>query len=444
VAEPLLRRRQACGADAGCIKGAQLSAIAAFQARGAPVEVPAPAQVTPRDGAAQGTPSDSAAYVINGMQLGSNVGIGSADYLTYDCAASAQYAGLTACQRQATERGRRRRSSESTSFLHAADGSAVYINQSYDGVDMDGSDASDEVDRLSARFGKASVLPMADARGVTSGLIASWGAVTLLPLQPEQRAALADGTAANAGVLVDSIGNLQRSAQLGLPIYRLGGGAGYVWSASWNTRGRGTLRMLAIDASKLPVSPDAAKPATEATLPAPAAVTAAPVAPPPEAAKPVDAAPPQPAKVAEPATAPAPRPAAPAASADVRVVGPPTELRATAPAAAPATTASSGSANALVIFLTVLVVVLLGAVTYLWNNSRGTAVTATPAPAPEMAAAAPKPEVVVAPASEKMDLPALVPPESPDSMAASTPDMEAPKDAAMAPAAADAEKRSTP
>ena len=40
VAEPLLGRRHACGPDIDCIKRVQLTAIAAFQARGAPVQVP--------------------------------------------------------------------------------------------------------------------------------------------------------------------------------------------------------------------------------------------------------------------------------------------------------------------------------------------------------------------------------------------------------------------
>ncbi len=42
VAEPLLGRRHACGPDIDCIKRVQLTAIAAFQARGAPAPSPRP------------------------------------------------------------------------------------------------------------------------------------------------------------------------------------------------------------------------------------------------------------------------------------------------------------------------------------------------------------------------------------------------------------------
>ena len=206
------------------------------------------------------TAREKAAYSVAGMQLGNNVGIGSADYRDYTCAPTKQYSGFTGCQRQMAERSRRRRILESTSFLHAADGSAVYINQNLDPVAMDENDAHDEISRLSETLGKATLLPMQHTRGAPSGLIASWGAVSLQPLDPARTAELAAGTGDKLGILVDTIGNPQRSAQLGLPIYRLGGGAGYVWSASWNGRGRGALRMLAIDASRLPGAAAEAKP----------------------------------------------------------------------------------------------------------------------------------------------------------------------------------------
>ena len=108
---------------------------------------------------------------------------------------------------------------------------------------MDENEAHGEISRLSETLGNATLLPMQQTSGAPSGLIASWGAVSLQPLDPARTADLAADTADKLGVLVDTIGNPQRSAQLGLPIYSLGGGAGYVWSASWSGRGRGALRM---------------------------------------------------------------------------------------------------------------------------------------------------------------------------------------------------------
>jgi hypothetical protein len=61
--------------------------------------------------------------------------------------------------------------------------------------------------------------------------------------------ALAAGRDVQEGLMIDHLGNYQISAQLGLPIYRLRGEAGYIWAGSWDESGRGTLRFLAIDAS---------------------------------------------------------------------------------------------------------------------------------------------------------------------------------------------------
>ena len=422
VADPLLSRRHACGADIDCIKQVQLTAIAAFQARGAPVQVPAPSQATG---------PTKAVYGVAGMQLGTNV-VGSADYGDYNCAPTKQYPGFTGCQRQLTERSRRRRIFESTSFMHAPDGSAVYINQNLEPVAMDANGAHDEISRLSETLGKATLLPMPPARGVSSGLIASWGAVSLQQLDPARTAELAAGTRDELGILVDTIGNPQRSAQLGLPIYRLGGGAGYVWSASWNGRGRGILRMLAIDASRLPgavveTNPSAAPPAIVSSPTAPNAGIAVPTSSPPEGPK--AAVPNQPVpsvatqsaqKSVEPPLIDAKGPAAAASQpTDVRVVGPPIALQPTASAATPKQSSStSANGKGAIIFSIVLIAVLLGALGYFLRKRRGAkpdAVAATPTSA--------TPDEL--PVAQKMDLTALVPAESPASLAGFDTTMEA-------------------
>jgi hypothetical protein len=52
-------------------------------------------------------------------------------------------------------------------------------------------------------------------------------------------------------MLIDCIGDFTRSVKEGLPVYRVSGGAGFVWVASFDERGRGTLRFVAVDASRL-------------------------------------------------------------------------------------------------------------------------------------------------------------------------------------------------
>ena len=453
VAEPLLRGRHACGPDIECIKRVQLTAIAAFQARGAPIQVPAPAQVTVRD---------KAAYSVAGMQLGNNVGVGSADYRDYTCAPAKQYTGFTACQRQTAERSRRRRILDSTSFLHAADGSAVYINQYLDPVALDENDAQDEISQLAEKLGKATVVPAQSNRGAPSGLIASWGAVSLQPLDPARRAELAAGTDDKPDILVDTIGNSQRSAQLGLPIYRLGGGAGYVWSAVWNGRGRGALRMLAVDASRLPAANGEARQSADPAAivsgsTAPPAVTAAPTPPSSEGPKPAIATQPVPSAAAQsaqssvaPAPVSAPQANTPAAAStpptDVRMVGPPIAVRPTAAATPAPTPAGSAGRNGLVISLITLIVVLLGAVGYLLRKIRiaqGAAIAAVRAGVIATPKPAPQHDVSVAAKPEKMDLTGLVPADPPISVVGSASAMHGSQtDGALTPAGSEVGKGS--
>jgi hypothetical protein len=64
--------------------------------------------------------------------------------------------------------------------------------------------------------------------------------------------------------LIDFIGNFSNSARWGLPIYRVSGGPGFIWAASFDPEGRGTLRFFAIDPGAL--LPRTAK---ESTAPTP-------------------------------------------------------------------------------------------------------------------------------------------------------------------------------
>ena len=446
IADPLLRRRHACGVNVECIKQVQMAAIAAFQARGAPVQVPSSGQTNVRE---------RATYSVAGMQLGGSVGVGSADYREYTCLPTKQFVGFTGCQRQTAERSRRRRILESTSFLHAADGAAAYISQSLDPVSMDENDARDEISRLSEALGKPTLLPIQDTKGATSGLIASWGAVSLQPLDPGRVAELAAGTDAQPDFLIDTIGSLQKSAQSGLPIYRLGGGAGYVWSANWNRRGRASLRMVAIDASRLPGAAVDAKPVIDPAVTNPASTTSTVVTALPATEAPKPAVIPPPASLNATPSAQksveiaASEPKAPAAAnppADVRVVGPPVALRPVAPAATPTPApASSEGGMGLVTILIALIVGLLGVVGYLLRKSRlapSTAGGADRARTPVTPLPEASPETPIVPTSEKMDLKTLTPTQSPIGATASpTTSATQQADETDATAASEVEKR---
>ncbi len=120
-----------------------------------------------------------------------------------------------------------------------------------------------EINRLSTRFGeRPRELRMPQREGLSNAFIASWGKVQLEPLDADAVAILAAGQSPRKGLLIDYLGDLKRSAQLGLPIYSLNGGAGFVWSSSADRNGRGHLRVLTVDASAL--SPATASPPTAA------------------------------------------------------------------------------------------------------------------------------------------------------------------------------------
>jgi hypothetical protein len=56
-------------------------------------------------------------------------------------------------------------------------------------------------------------------------------------------------------LLIDFLGNFVRSAKEGLPIYRIDGGPGLIFGASFGRKGGGTLRLAAVDASGLRSAP---------------------------------------------------------------------------------------------------------------------------------------------------------------------------------------------
>src|SRR5262249_7983701 len=79
----------------------------------------------------------------------------------------------------------------------------------------------------------------------------AWGGIELEALYNHSLRSLAEGTSPKKGLLIDFIGDLTRSAQDGLPVYRIAGSAGFVWVAGFDHKGRGVIRFAAVDASTL-------------------------------------------------------------------------------------------------------------------------------------------------------------------------------------------------
>ena len=91
---------------------------------------------------------------------------------------------------------------------------------------------------------------MPQREGLPNAVMAIWGAIQLEPLSSDESLVVASG-GGHPGILVSFLGDLERSAKAGVPVYRLAGGAGFLWVATFDQNGTGVLRYLAIDDSKI-------------------------------------------------------------------------------------------------------------------------------------------------------------------------------------------------
>src|SRR4029453_7040329 len=115
------------------------------------------------------------------------------------------------------------------------------------------------IERYSRKFGDSPrITKMPHRRGLPDGIIAVWGNITLEPLDQESIKTLAAGRSPKRGFLIDYLRNFSRSGKEGLPIYRIDGGPGFIWAASFDEKGRGTLRLAAVEVLGFSPRPDPA------------------------------------------------------------------------------------------------------------------------------------------------------------------------------------------
>jgi hypothetical protein len=185
-------------------------------------------------------------YVVDGISLGASFD----SRRGYQCSPSEQYPQYTWCERKRHERGRRGGFDSTISILQ--DGSVAYVGREIRPAFFADDDMEAEIKRLSARFGGATrQIRLPDRDDISNAIIALWGNVSLEELDKSSRAALANAPLSPQNLLIDHLGDIRQSLKLGLPIYRLRGSAGYVWSAASDEEGRGHLRFLAVDAAAL-------------------------------------------------------------------------------------------------------------------------------------------------------------------------------------------------
>jgi hypothetical protein len=195
-------------------------------------------------------------YAVAGLALGSRVQFNSSDYREYKCSPSEQFAEFTWCQKTRQERDRRQSFNVTYSILHSQDGTVLYVNRFQEPAFFGPNEANEAIRRNSIRLGAQARIERLPRRvGLQEGVLATWGKVTLEPLDNESIKTLAEGRSPKKGYLIDFVGNFSRSAKEGLPIYRITGGSGLLWVASYDQIGRGTLRYAAIDPSGIHPAP---------------------------------------------------------------------------------------------------------------------------------------------------------------------------------------------
>src|SRR6516165_5563537 len=189
-------------------------------------------------------------YSVDGLTLGAKVPFGSAVYRQYRCIRSEKFQGFVWCTKTNDNREARGPFKVWFSMLHAQNGVAVYVNRYQEPVHWGANEIPEDIQRYSKKIGEQPhIVQLPTRAGAPRGTIATWGKVVLEPITGDELRALAEGKPPVEGIALDFIGDFARSARQGLPVYRIAGGAGFVWAGSYDERGRGTLRFSAVDAS---------------------------------------------------------------------------------------------------------------------------------------------------------------------------------------------------
>jgi hypothetical protein len=187
-------------------------------------------------------------YAVGGLALGDRVPPLPDDY---NCSDSEQFDKLTWCTQKRVDYANQGSVTTVNSILHRQDGTVVYVNRAVFPAYFERNEFDRVVEHLSKRYGQTAEIIRTTKRGeIPDAIIAFWGAVKLVPLDGRSLSILRSGGQVTEGILVDLLGDYERSAKQALPIYRLSGGAGYVWAASRSGEGRGHVRFFAINGAR--------------------------------------------------------------------------------------------------------------------------------------------------------------------------------------------------
>jgi Caspase domain len=223
--------------------------VAPQPANGAATAPPSPDYAPPPGSSYPAPPSPN--YVVNGLVLGAPLGPPADSAGGYVCRASDDYPGFSWCQSHHPESRKFGPEMVWMSVFRSQTNATVEITQAVDPAFFRQGDVEREIQRISRDFGQQARVITADLPSGGHVVIAAWGAVTLTPLDSATMDALRSGAPVHSGLIVGALGDPRASARLGLAAYGLSGGAGFIWSANYNSSGKGVLRITAVDPSAL-------------------------------------------------------------------------------------------------------------------------------------------------------------------------------------------------
>jgi S1-C subfamily serine protease len=207
-------------------------------------------------------------YSVGGLALGEKVALSGAAKQGYQCADSKKFEEFAWCTKKSSEREARGAFKVWMSLMLGPDGRVAYVNRYQEPAYWATNEIKDDIQRYSKKVSQEPrIIHMPTGPGFPKGTLATWGDVVLEPIVGDELKVLAADKPLPKGIAIDFIGDFTKSARQGLPIYRLSGGAGFVWAASYNEAGRGTLRFVAVDASAYTQRPITFTPSQE--IPAP-------------------------------------------------------------------------------------------------------------------------------------------------------------------------------
>jgi tetratricopeptide (TPR) repeat protein len=198
-------------------------------------------------------PAQSVEYSVDGWKLGGTVtGPG---LQSYSCKPSNAFAQLTSCSRTQT-RSRGYNYSAFGTVMHDDNGAIVLLKVKVAPVQITRKEIEQEIVQLSGELGSKPALQpeWAEASGdQPASVIARWGQIKLEVIDSDAGTAVESGQYPAMDALVDTLGDVQRSIKSGFQIYRILGGMGFIYSASFGRTGRGHRQYIAVNGNEVAI-----------------------------------------------------------------------------------------------------------------------------------------------------------------------------------------------